>query len=50
MILIGGAVAAVLVAGAAAWFFMRSPSQAPRPARPTKKPGVSITANKDNLC
>ncbi len=49
MIMIGGAVAAVLVAGAAAWFFMRSPSQAPTAGAPEKKAGVSITANKDNL-
>ncbi|MEP7243053.1 MAG: energy transducer TonB [Gammaproteobacteria bacterium] len=48
MVMIGGGVAALLVAAGAAWFFMRSPS-APTAAPADKKASVSVQADDANV-
>ncbi len=46
--LIGGGIAAVVVAGVAVWFFMRSPSAPPPAPAADKKASVSVTADAAN--
>jgi TonB family protein len=48
MVMIGGGIAALVVAAGVAWYFMRSPEVAPPAAAADKKPSVSITADAAN--